>query len=475
MRDRRPFRSTVPLLKGNPMRFKFVLIGGGSLRWTPPLATDLFLTESLDGSELVLVDIDAEAAELMQRYCRMIGEQIGCDWRVSVQNLESALDGADGVCVSISTGGFDAMHLDYTVPERFGIYHTVGDTVGPGGISRTLRNVPVFVDIARKMEKYCPDTWMLHVTNPLSQLTRSVWKTSSIRCVGLCHNFSDTIIQLADFLGCDRSDLFAVSVGVNHYTWLKDLTCRGKEIGERLTLKNYIEYEARKGGKPVRTGSIDDRIEEDTAVAGSLSYRLNFELYEIFGVFPVGAAPHVVENLPWYANDPKTLQRHQIRRKGVLPARRDGAKRLRRETIDIVEGRQPLPEPRKSVELVAPVTESLCTGKPFQAVVSLPNEGQITDLPRDAVVETWAMVRRNRILPVHSGAMPAPVLGLMQLIVDEQELAVEAALTGDRDKVVQAMYVSPMLHDKDRAPELADALLDATRQWLPQFRKKAEA
>ena len=113
--------------------------------------------------------------------------------------------------------------------------------------------------------------------------------------------------------------------------------------------------------------------------------------------------------------------------------------------------------------------QALCTGKPFRGVASLPNEGQIPDLSRDAVVETWATVQQDRIVPDQSGEMPSPIRGLMQLIVDEQELAVEAALTGNRDKVVQAMYVSPMVQDKGRAAELADALLDATRQWLPQF------
>jgi len=474
MRGRWPTRSAAPSHGGEGV-MKFVLIGGGSLRWTPPLATDLFLTASLRGGELVLVDIDRQAAELMERYCRMVAEQTGCGWRVSVADLPSALDGADAVCVCISTGGLDAMHQDYTVPERFGIYHTVGDTVGPGGISRTLRNVPVFVDIARQMERHCPDTWMIHVTNPLSQLTRCVWKATSIRCVGLCHNFTETIAFLADFLEVEQSDLFALSVGVNHFTWLKEPTCKGRDIGPRLRLEDYLEYEARKGGVAVRTGTIGDRIEQDTAVAGTLPYRLNFELYELLGVFPVGAAPHVVESLPWYANDPEVLQRHQVKRKGVLPGRREGVKRLRREIVEMVQGQRPLPQPTRSAELVAPVVEALHTGKPFSGVVCLPNQGQIADLPRDVVVETWAMVHRDRIVPVLSGTMPPPIRSLMLPIVEEEELAVEAALTGDRDTVVRAMFVSPMVQDKGCAAELADALIAATRQWLPQFQTRRES
>jgi len=450
---------------------KIVLVGGGSLRWAPEVAADLFLTEGLDGGELVLVDIDKEIVQLMHQHIVAIAQKIGCNWKVPIQDLEPALDGADAVVVSISTGGVDAMLLDTTTAERFGIYHGVGDTMGPAGISRTLRSVPVFVDIARKMEKRCPDAWMVNVTNPLSQLTRCVWKTTGIRCVGLCHNYHGTMVDIADFLGVDYSDLEAVSVGVNHYTWLKDFTWRGEDIGDRLSLEAYIEYEKNKGGQEVITGTIDDQIEKELQSEGDAlyyPYQLNFELYELFGVFPVGRSPHLMEGLPWYANDWRTIRKHGIRPKSV-PKRVTGVARLRREFIEMVESGRPVPEPKKSAELVAPVIESLCTGKPSRGVVCVPNEGQITNLPRDVIVETWAKVERDSIQPVPSGPMPDGLLGLMQLVVDEEELAVEAALTGDRRKVAQAMYVSPMVQNKDRAAELADALIAATKEWLPQF------
>ena len=448
---------------------KIVIIGGGSVAWTPRLATDFFIDEALRGGRLMLVDIDRAAAELMQAYCRMTAERVGTGWTVEAADMETALDGADGVCVSISTGGFEAMHHDYTIPEEFGVYHAVSDTVGPGGISRTLRNVPAFVDIARKMEKHCPDTWLVHVTNPLAQLTRCVWKASSIRCLGLCHNYVGTRALLASLLDAERSDIFATVVGVNHFTWLTDITCRGKDVSEQLTVANYLAYEARKGGRPIPTGTTDDDIEKATGGEDVPRYLLNFRLYERLGVFPVGASSHVAEALPFYLNSEEAIERHRIRRKGVLPVRREAKEKKIQSILDIVEGRKPLPEPATSAEGVAPIIVALCTGETTESMVNLPNQGQIPDLPRDVVVETWGMATWSQVLPVQSGPVPRSVSGMLNMIVDEEELAVEAALTGDRDKVVQAMHVSPLVQDKDRAPELADALIKATLQWLPQF------
>jgi alpha-galactosidase len=451
------------------MARKIVLVGGGSFNWTPTLACDLFLREGLAGSRLVLVDINSEAAALLKVYCTKLATHAGTGWSVEVSELDAALDGAFSVTVSISTGDLEAMVVDYHVPETFGIYHTVSDTVGPGGISRTLRNVPVFTDLAQRMEKYCPDAWMVHVTNPLTQITRAVCKTSTIRCAGLCHNYAGTIAFLADFLGATPEEVAAVSVGVNHGTWLKDIRCKGKPVGpDRLTMAHYLEYAARKGG-PVKTGTLDDAIEAMLRQSDHLPYYINFELYELFGVFPVGSCPHVAENWPFYLNNPETIRRHRIRRKGVLPGRREGKLRNRRKILDVVEGRTELGPLRASREGLSTILESLQTGGPSRAIVAMPNTGQVSNLPADVVVETWAGIDAQGIHPDDSGPIPNPLLGYMQLIVDEQEMAVEAALTGDRRLLHQALHLSPMVQNKDCIAELGEKLLEGNRRWLGQF------
>ena len=447
------------------MKARIVLIGGGSYNWTPTLAGDLFLRKPLDGSELVLVDIDQEAVDIMTRYCRMVAEST--DWRVTSLPLEEALPGADIVCVSISTGGFETMAHDYGIPEKYGVYHTVSDTVGPGGISRVLRNVPVFVDIARKMEALCPRAWLIHVTNPLSQITRAVTKTTSVRCAGLCHEYQGAITHIASLIGAGVDDMDAVPVGVNHFTWLKDLTCCGKPVDGGLSLAEYLRYEADRKA-PVKANTTDDDIRASLG-EGTMEHYLNHALYERYGYFPAAAAPHIAENLPYFTNDPEVMKKYRIRRKGVLPVRQEQKNKKKSEILDILEGREKLEKRELSAEGFSVAVESILTGRVSRIIAAMPNTGQITNLPASAIVETWAMVSRGGLTPVTAGPIPQPLAGTVQLIVDEQELAVEAALTGDRELVYRALAVSPQLHQKDIVKELGDELIEANIDYLPQF------
>ncbi len=449
------------------MGCKVVFIGGGSYAWTPTLAGDLFLRESLKDSHLVLVDTDSKAAEDLKTYCEIMADKIGCGWRITVEELESALQSADYVCVSISTGGFEAMHKDYTIPEKYGIYHTVGDTVGPGGISRTLRNVPVFIDIARKMERLCPDAWMIHVTNPLSQLTRAITMMTSIKCVGLCHNYSGTISMLSNYFKVEPKDISAVSVGVNHYTWLKNITCKGRPIDAQLSLKEYVQDYISHSEKVI-TNTVDDDIMK-ALVGKNMEYYFNFELFERFGYFPVGGSNHVAENFPYYCSRPEILEKHHIRRKGVLPRRQ----LLRNEQIEkikgVIERKAELPEMKLSNEGLSVIIEALHTGTPARCIVAMPNKGQISNLPMDVIVETWAEINGSGIFPLVSGEVPPSLTGYMLTIIDEQETSVKAAITGERQLVVRAIAISPQVQNKEIAEELTTELLEANKEFLPQF------
>lgn len=452
------------------MSFKIVIIGGGSYAWTPTLAGDLFLRKSMDGSHLSLVDTNPEAAQNLKGYCEKQMEQAGVKWTVTVDDLETALKDANVVCISISTGGLLAMEQDYSIPEKYGIYHTVGDTVGPGGISRTLRNVPIFVDIAKKMEQICPNAWMVHVTNPLSQLTRAVSKTTSIKVVGLCHNFSGTMSMLAQYFKAKYDDIDSISVGVNHYTFMKNITCKGRNIESELSLDGYKEYYKRKNGILI-TNTTDDVINEYLIgnKGKNMEYYLNFHLFEKWGVLPVGSSNHVAENLPFYCNDDELLKKYYIRRKGVLPRRQDLADAKKLEVEQVLRGEAEIPQMKLSREGLSSICEAMYTGIAERTMVTMPNQGQISNVPLGVAVETWGVASGNGVHPVISGEVPEVVSGSLLTIINEQELSVEAALTGRRDLVYQAMYVSPLVANKDIAEKLADELMEANKEYLPQF------
>src|SRR5262249_6410983 len=153
-------------------RTRICFVGGGSYNWMPKLLADLALTPDLEGT-IVLHDLSARALEDISQYGRKAFASVGSNFNIeTTTDLDRGLDGADFVVVTITTGGLDTMALDLAIPERYGIYQSVGDTVGPGGLSRALRNVPVMVRIARAMERRCPDAWILNLTNPMTVLTR---------------------------------------------------------------------------------------------------------------------------------------------------------------------------------------------------------------------------------------------------------------------------------------------------------------
>ncbi len=167
---------------------RICFIGGGSYNWMPKLLGDLALTRDLEGS-IVLHDLNPSALDDIQRYGRKAMSQAGANFSIeTTTDLERSLEGAEFVVVTITTGGLDTMAADLGIPEKYGIYQSVGDTVGPGGLSRALRNVPVMVAIAKAMERQCPNAWLLNLTNPLTALTRAVGLTAPrLKAMGLCH------------------------------------------------------------------------------------------------------------------------------------------------------------------------------------------------------------------------------------------------------------------------------------------------
>jgi alpha-galactosidase len=433
----------------------------------------MFLEPKLKGSELHLVDVDKDALDLTKRYLDRANDAVSAGWMIHASELDVALADADVVIVSISTGGLESMHNDYHIPAKYGVFHTVGDTVGPAGVSRVLRNVPVFIDIARRMEKLCPEAWMVHVTNPLSQLTRAVAKATSIKCVGLCHEYIGTIKMLQNFFSLDsRDDIDSLCMGVNHFTFLMDLKVRGLSDPEsRMTLTEYMKYEMENDGT-FKTGTTDDEVRELLAEEDrKFPYHFNFHLHETLGYFPLAAPSHIAENLPFYCNSEEKEKEYHLHRKGVLPERADRKKVKTERIIEVLEKNLPQDEIKeRSNEMLCDAVVGLCAGEPRRLIGAMPNIGQIDNLSRDVVVETWTTASLAGINPVASGSIPLSLKGVMEQIIVEQELGVEAALTGDVKIFTQAIFNSPQLHQKDKAAELADELLAANKKFLPQFK-----
>ncbi|KPK86085.1 MAG: hypothetical protein AMJ81_02075 [Phycisphaerae bacterium SM23_33] len=439
---------------------KIVMVGGGSYNWCPKLLRDIMLTDQLEGSEIVLLDPKLKAAREVQAAGEALARRWQKRFRIRATASEpAAFRQADFVVITISTGDLEMMAHDLAIPERYGIFQTVGDTVGPGGWSRSLRNVPVFVHLADRIEKYSPRAVVLNYTNPLACLTGALRRVSRLRSVGLCHGVFGNYRLLQRLFGCQEQELAVRFGGVNHFFWMLDFSVRG-EPGYPLLTK-------RLGRK-----SLDEALTEgQTDEMGFHSHHaLCHELYRQYGYLPHVADRHTCEFLPGYLTPrPAALKAFKLVRTSIAQ-RRAGRRRNRKFTLALAAGRLD-PGPR-SRETAVDIITAIMQHRPFCDVVNLPNEGQIDNLPRGAVVETLGLVDSLGFRPLVTGPLP-PVL--RQLVGPHcmcQLMTLEAALTGDRKLAFEALMTDPLCGHlpPSRVRRMGAELMAATRRWLPQFK-----
>jgi alpha-galactosidase len=443
------------------------IVGGGSYQWAPELMADLFGTPSLAGMHLVLEDIDPEPLPKMEALARKLDDVLEAKATVSTTtDLSAALDGADFVIVCISTGGFRSMSIDLDVPAAHGITQTVGDTVGPGGINRALRNVPVLVGIAKGMEEHCPDAWLLNITNPMTCLTRAVCRETRIKTVGLCHEVGNFCMDLAIACGRPFEAVSASVTGVNHFPVLTSLQVDGRDGFD--VLRDLVE----------EVGGLESlRPEPGRSEAEKFSKRdfaerhvFKLTLLDRWGTFPAAGDRHIAEFVS-FALTPESEWGAQYNI-GLSPISK--REQHQAEYVADVEawlaGTKDL-QTWQSGELPSPIIEAMLTGDPFEAPVNIPNAGQAPELPRDAVLESMCVIDGDGIRGRDVSVLPPPYHEIVRRHVATQELTVEAALTGDRRLAAEAFALDPLagrgdLHDMEA---MVDGLLAGTAEWLPQF------
>jgi alpha-galactosidase/6-phospho-beta-glucosidase family protein len=436
---------------------RICFVGGGSYQWTPKLLTDIALTKGLSGT-IVLHDVAPGPMEEMQRLGRKFMAEAGADFSIETSgDLHEALKDAEFVIVTITTGGLEAMRKDLDIPLRYGIYQSVGDTVGPGGWSRALRNVPVMVGIAKAMEQACPNAWMLNLTNPLTVLTRAVYKTTSIKAMGLCHELQGVRGGMIRMFGNQVEDYEMKVAGVNHLIWLLDLKINGRDGFEMVR-----EYEASGKAVPLRSTSGAHRAPFQDR------WKVKQSLLKTYGYLPAAGDRHVAEFFPYFLTEETGAGEDYGVLLTKIEHRYDMLHASQAEVKAMVQGEKPVPldhSPEESADIIA----AMVNGRPFRAIVNVPNTGQIDNLPREAIVETMAEVGATGVNPIGVGALPGGILGTLHPHAVNQELLVDAALTGDRQLALQALLGDPLVRDYKSAPKLMDELLEAHAELLPQF------
>jgi alpha-galactosidase len=454
---------------------KITFIGGGSYQWTSKLLVDLVNMPSLVDAEVVIEDIDPKPIPRMLELVEHIAQVRGIGLHgTGTTNQREALEGADYVVVCISTGALESMGRDIAIPERYGIKQSVGDTVGPGGIVRSLRNIPIMVDIARDMEAVCPDAWMLNLTNPMTALTRSVLRETSINAIGLCHEVQLATFVLSLLLECDMRKMRFEIAGVNHLPIITACEVDGKD--GLAMLAEMLEHEDDVRQEPIAFNFAELVGHEEMSKGGQWTKaqlldlnKVKLEIFKRTGAFPGAGDRHLVEFFSGFL----TEESHWGADWGVRLTDMAERERWQGKHIGDFEATLAAPEVSRapSGEMVAALIDSRMNDKPRDFPLNIANAGQVPDLPNEVVVESMCTVDASGVRGRDRAVLPPVLADTVRRVSLSQELTVEAAVTGDRDRVVDAMLVDPLAGRVDyrSIQQMADEMIAATAKWLPQF------
>jgi alpha-galactosidase/6-phospho-beta-glucosidase family protein len=440
---------------------KITILGGGSYTWGPTFMRDIFATPELAGSRLVLHDIVQNRMDLVYALGQKMIRDFTLDFHLEkTLSLDESLQGADFVILTITTGRLDSMRPDLEIPVKYGIKQPVGDTTGPGGLSRALRNIPVVAEIGRKVMEICPDALFLNYTNPMTVLTRTL-AMQGVKVVGLCHEWIGVREKLAQIFSTNPESITARIAGVNHLIWVTDLYVEGKPVWDELPALT----------DKILSGKI--KVDgEDTSVFADHA-KVKSTLFKLYGALPAAGDRHVAEFFPHFINESTHWGAdYDVNLTSIED--RMGLEAFARMMIEsVIRGETSLWPFMQDVstEAANKIIRAVTCGKKYRGIMNLPNVGQIDNLARDAVVETYGVIDAVGANAIAYGEVPAGVQNLVGHHVCQQEMTVQAALTGSREIALQVLLNDPLSSrlTVSQARQMMEELLEANKQYLGLF------
>ena len=438
---------------------KITFIGAGSLVFTRNLCSDILLTPALQESTITLMDIDAGRLRQARSIVQAMIDKRKLNARVvATTDRAEAVAGADYVVTTFQQGGLDAYKLDIDIPRKFGVEQCVGDTLGPGGVFRSLRTIPVLLDLCDDMDAYAPDALLLNYVNPMAANCWAVADGSGRPHVGLCHSVQGTSEMLAKWIDVPYDEVNFLCAGINHQAFFLEFR-RGKEDVYPL-IWEAIDRPEVMAEEPVRT-----------------------DLMKYFGYFVTESSGHASEYVPYFRKSAQMVEEELVprftdevnhwfdyaRTGGYLRHCLHRLEQFQSDYDEIVAGEFPT---TRSHEYGSRIIEAMETNVPAVIAGNVPNTGLITNLPDGCCVEVPCLVNASGIQPSYIGNLPPQLAALNRTNINVQSLIVEAALTGDSDAVYHAVMLDPLTAAVCTLPqihEMVTEMLDAQAQWLPQF------
>ena len=436
---------------------KIAFIGAGSFGFTRTLVKDILSYPAFSDAEIVLMDISQERLDYIERACNKIVQKGGYAAKVTATtDRKRALEGADGVLITILAGGVDVWRHDIEIPKKYGVDTNIGDTRGPSGIFRYLRTGPVMLDICRDIQKYAPKAVVLNYTNPMAMLCRTVQAETDLCMSGLCHSVQGTAFMLADWIGADMKDVTYLSAGINHQSFYLEFKDKGEDAYPRLR-------EAVKTRPDVYNAEL-----------------VRNEMFLNLGYYVTESSGHNSEYNWWFRKRDDLINKYCMTGTNWNPGayafivneylEREGTWKkeienwLADENTDISRGH----------EYAASIFNAVFgDNEMFEFNGNVRNFGLIDNLPSGCCVEVPIVASQAGLRAMHVGALPPQCAILVGVSAQIEELTVQGSLEGDREKIYYAILNDPLSAAVCSMQEIRDMVGEMfayNKPYLPQFK-----
>lgn len=441
---------------------KITFIGAGSTIFAKNVLGDCMLTESLCNSEIALYDIDEVRLMESKLMLENINKNMN-DSRATIKTYlgvaerKEALKDAKYIINAIQVGGYEpSTVIDFEIPKRYGLKQTIGDTLGIGGIFRALRTIPVLLDIADDIKEVCPDAWFLNYTNPMSILTGALLK-KGIKTVGLCHSVQKCAEEILTGVNMNEEvkDVQWKIAGINHQAWLLEITNEGKDI--------YPEIKKRAEEKNAKARIKGNEKHGDM---------VRFEVMKHFGYYITESSEHNAEYMPYWIKSkyPELIEEFNI-------PLDEYPRRCIKQIADWKKQKEDLVNDqnithKRSLEYGSFIIEAMETDIPARISGNVLNNGLITNLPNNCIVEVPCLVDKNGVQPVYYGDLPEQCAALNRTNINVHLLTLEAAFKLKKEYIYQAAMLDPHTSSElslDEIRNLCDDLIEAHGDMLPKY------
>ena len=441
---------------------KITFIGAGSTIFAKNVLGDCMLTDALRDSEIALYDIDEERLMESKLMLDNINNNMN-DGRAKIKTYlgvaerKAALKDAKYIVNAIQVGGYEpSTVIDFEIPKKYGLKQTIGDTLGIGGIFRALRTIPVLFDIAEDIKEVCPNAWFLNYTNPMAILTGALIE-KGIKTVGLCHSVQVCADEILTGVKMKEevSNIQWKIAGINHQAWLLEITDNGKDIYPEIRKR---AEEINKNARIIGNEKHDDMV--------------RFEIMKYFGYYTTESSEHNAEYSPYWIKEkyPQLIEEFNI---PLDEYPRRCVKQIadwKKQKEDIVNNQNITH--KRSHEYGSYIIEAMETDIPCRISGNVLNNGVITNLPNNAIVEVPCLVDKNGIQPTYFGDLPEQCAALNRTNINVQLLTLKASLTLKKDYIYQAAMMDPHTSAElslDDIKNLCDDLIKAHGEMLPKF------